>query len=75
MLPSAHLIALLSAFLCRLSFAAERPSIVFILADDLGYMDMAANNPRTFYETPNLDYQPGQASAKATKRPARKKTR
>jgi arylsulfatase A-like enzyme len=41
-----------SAFL----FAAEpRPNIVFILADDLGYMDIGANNPNTFYETPNID--------------------
>jgi arylsulfatase A-like enzyme len=28
---------------------------VFILADDLGYMDIGANNPKTFYETPNID--------------------
>ena len=31
------------------------PNIVFILADDLGYMDIGANNPQTFYETPNID--------------------
>lgn len=33
----------------------RRPNIVFILADDLGYMDIGANNPRSFYETPNID--------------------
>jgi arylsulfatase A-like enzyme len=32
-----------------------KPNIVFFLADDLGYMDIGANNPRTFYETPNID--------------------
>jgi arylsulfatase A-like enzyme len=35
--------------------AAPKPNIVFILADDLGYMDIGANNPKTFYETPNID--------------------
>ena len=34
---------------------ARQPNIVFILADDLGYMDIGANNPKTFYETPNID--------------------
>ncbi len=33
----------------------EPPNFVFILADDLGYMDTGAYNPDTFYETPNLD--------------------
>jgi len=32
-----------------------KPNIVFILADDLGYMDIGANHPGTFYETPNID--------------------
>lgn len=37
--------------------AAERlaPNILFFLADDLGYMDIGANHPKTFYETPNID--------------------
>lgn len=30
-------------------------NVVFILADDLGYMDVGFNNPETFYETPVLD--------------------
>ncbi|HEX4144180.1 MAG TPA: sulfatase [Pirellulales bacterium] len=34
---------------------AARPNVVFILADDLGYMDVGADNPQSFYETPNID--------------------
>jgi arylsulfatase A-like enzyme len=33
----------------------SRPNVVFFLADDLGYMDVGANNPKSFYETPNID--------------------
>ena len=33
----------------------EPTNFVFILADDLGYMDVGAYNPDTFYETPNID--------------------
>ena len=37
--------------------AAEKKPVnfVFILVDDLGYMDVGCNNPDTFYETPNID--------------------
>lgn len=38
-----------------LAAAAAGPNVVFILSDDLGYMDIGANNPKTFYETPNID--------------------
>ena len=37
------------------SAALNRPNVVFVLVDDLGYMDIGANNPETFYETPNID--------------------
>jgi arylsulfatase A-like enzyme len=33
----------------------QRPNIVFILTDDLGVNDIGAFNPKTFYETPNID--------------------
>jgi arylsulfatase A-like enzyme len=34
---------------------ARKPNVVFILTDDLGVMDIGAFNPKTFYETPNID--------------------
>ncbi len=37
------------------SFAAEKPNIVFIYADDLGYGDVACYNPESKVPTPNLD--------------------
>ncbi|MEL6107863.1 MAG: sulfatase [Planctomycetota bacterium] len=42
-------------FCPALSSAADPPNVVFFLVDDLGYMDIGANNPDTFYETPNVD--------------------
>lgn len=47
------LVVLLIPF--SLAVGAERPNVVFILVDDLGYMDIGANNPNTFYETPHVD--------------------
>jgi len=34
---------------------AGKPNIVFLLADDLGYMDVGCYNSKTFYETPSID--------------------
>lgn len=54
-----RILALLAALLGAASaFAASpaaQPNILFILADDLGQMDIGAFNPKTFYETPNID--------------------
>ena len=52
------LAALLAAFAIAsscLAAADAKPNIIFILADDLGQMDVGAFNPKTFYETPNID--------------------
>lgn len=35
--------------------ASRTPNVVVFLVDDLGYMDIGANNPNCFYETPNID--------------------
>ena len=49
-------VALLFAGFCLLpNCLAEKPNVVFILADDLGVMDVGAFNPQTFYETPHLN--------------------
>ena len=37
------------------TLAADKPNFVVFLVDDLGYMDIGAYNPKTFYETPNVD--------------------
>lgn len=37
------------------STTAVKPNIIFFLLDDMGFMDIGANNPNTFYETPNID--------------------
>ncbi len=35
--------------------AQVAPNVLFFHVDDLGYMDVGANHPGTFYETPHID--------------------
>ena len=35
--------------------AKKLPNVVVFLVDDLGYMDIGANNPNCFYDTPHVD--------------------
>jgi arylsulfatase A-like enzyme len=48
-------LVLTSLFLACEKVEKAPPNVVFILADDLGWADIGANNPNTFYETPNID--------------------
>jgi len=41
----------------RAAAAKSKPlNFVFFLVDDFGWMDIGANNPNSFYETPNIDH-------------------
>lgn len=44
-----------AAVLAALILPASATNVVFIIADDLGYMDVGFNNTETFYETPRLN--------------------
>jgi arylsulfatase A-like enzyme len=49
---------MLTVLLAPAITAAEEtkpPNVVVFLVDDLGYMDIGANNPNCFYDTPNID--------------------
>lgn len=43
------------AILAALILPASATNVIFMMADDLGYMDVGFNNPSSFYETPNLN--------------------
>jgi arylsulfatase A-like enzyme len=47
-------VALLLTLLGSAVQAADKPNVIFILADDLGYTDLACYGSK-YYETPNLD--------------------
>ncbi|MEM6473290.1 MAG: sulfatase [Planctomycetota bacterium] len=51
------IVLLVSSLLsCTASADEAKPmNVVVFLVDDLGYMDIGANNPNCFYETPNID--------------------
>ncbi len=55
--PAARLAAsVLSVFLCSAAFAADKPNILIIWGDDIGYWNVSAYNLGMMgYETPNID--------------------
>ncbi len=53
--PKTYSALMLGVMTSALVAAPPPPNVVFILVDDLGYMDIGANNPQTFYETPHID--------------------
>ena len=56
-----RLLCILTVIFTSIAFVADStaksrpPNVVVFLVDDLGYMDIGANNPDCFYETPSID--------------------
>lgn len=56
-----HLFGIIMALAVGLTaLAAEKPNVIFILADDMGYGDVSGLNPQSQIQTPNLDRMIGQ---------------
>lgn len=49
-----YILLLLSIVIGTKGFAQQKPNVIFVLVDDLGYGDVGFNGSK-FYETPNLD--------------------
>ena len=53
-----YIVAAVFLFICSqttFNLAARTPNVVIIFADDMGYGDVAANNPNCKFPTPFLD--------------------
>ena len=55
-----QLLALIMAILCLKTYSQNRPNIILIMADDLGWVDTSGSNVSQgngskYYETPNID--------------------
>ncbi|MDF7808214.1 sulfatase [Pontiellaceae bacterium B12219] len=48
-------VAAILFYLSAMVVESAPPNVVVFLVDDLGYMDVGANNPNCFYDTPNID--------------------
>lgn len=48
------LLLFISGSSCSTDKAKKKPNVIFMLVDDMGWMDIGANGS-TFYETPNID--------------------
>ena len=56
-----HVLMTLGALMAQQALAADdRPNIIFILADDMGYGDLACYGNQ-YIQTPNIDRQIGRA--------------
>jgi len=56
MLGGAGVALLPARAMLQAAAAKAKPlNFVFFLVDDFGWMDIGANNPHCFYETPNID--------------------
>lgn len=50
-----YFLIIISLFTACQGEVNQKPNFVIILVDDLGWADVRANYPESFYETPNLD--------------------